>query len=336
MKTSIKIFSIITLFILTTGYSCSQVENKGDMGGWFKAGSKPGFYEIGLAENKYNDMPVYYLKSTENVDNGFGTIMTQISPADYLSKRVKLSGYIKTEKVEINAGMWFRVDGKTPGVMLGFDNMGTRPIEGTKDWQKYEIVLDVPDSSANIAYGVLLSGNGNVWLSGLSFEAVGSDVPVTNMLKEPFQITATEVSDELPVLLRNIPDGIEVKHSPVDVRAVKNKNDTTMLYWFHTTTVKALKEDIEITEFGSYTWSLDHWEFGNVGGAPFSPKDFAEWYECKNSKLKKGKEYSDKNNWSRWPVLQRSTSLWYYIGKNKKGELFKGTAIINYLPEMRK
>jgi hypothetical protein len=136
--------------------------------------------------------------------------------------------------------------------------------------------------------------------------------------------------------LRNIPDGIEVSHTPVNVNAVKTKDDTTMLYWYHNTSVKALKENIEITEFGSYLWMQDHWVFGNTGGAPFSPKDFAEWYNCKNSRMKKGKIYSDENNWYRFPYLQRATSLWYYIGKNKKGELFKGTAIVNYLPEMKK
>jgi hypothetical protein len=35
-------------------------------------------------------------------------------------------------------------------------------------------------------------------------------------------------------------------------------------------------------------------------------------------------------------VLQRGKVLWYYIGKNKKGELFKGAAIVEHLPEMKK
>lgn len=307
-----------------------------DFGGFFKAGSQPGLYEIGISTEKYNNMPVYYVQSTDDVIYGFGTIMKQLRADEYLSKRIKLSGNIKCDRVVKSAGMWFRVDGYSPGVMLGFDNMGNRPIDGTSDWQKYEIVLDVPDTSAALAYGVLLTGNGTVWLSGLSFEAVDNDVPVTNMLQEPVKGSTNEVAKELPTELKNIPDGIEVSHTPVNVNAVKTKDDTTMLYWFHETTVKALKEDIEITEFGSYSWVNDHWEFGNLGGTPFSPKDFAEWYQCKNAKLKKGKVYSDKNNWSRWPYLQRSTAIWYYIGKNKKGELFKGTAIVNYLPVMKK
>lgn len=330
-----KIILTMIMVILACSNACGQTENTGDMDGWFKAGTKPGFYEIGNAMKQHEGFDVYYLKSTQAVENGFGTIMKSVEAKEYFSKRVRLSGYIKCENVEQYAGMWFRIDGHTPGTMLGFDNMNKRPIEGTKDWQKYEIVLDVPDSSAYLAYGVLLAGSGSVWLAGLQFETAGSDVEVTNMLTQVYEAPQMPPGD-LPDEIKNIPDGLIVTHSPVDVMASKTKDDTTMFYWFHKTTVKPVSEDIEITEFGSYTWDGSKWVFFNSGGVPFSPKDFAEWYECKNAKLKKNSEYSDKNNWSRWPTLYKSTSLWYYIGKNKKGELFKGTALVNYLPEMRK
>jgi hypothetical protein len=80
--------------------------------------------------------------------------------------------------------MWMRIDGPTSGEMLGFDNMKNRPIEGTNDWQKYEIVLDVPDNSTGVFYGVLIHGNGQAWLGDFSFEIVGDDVKTTNMLKQ--------------------------------------------------------------------------------------------------------------------------------------------------------
>jgi hypothetical protein len=121
-----------------------------NMDGWFKAGSKPGFYNIGTGEERYEGNKVYYIQSTEDMQYGFGTIMRHIEPGEYAGKRIMLSGYIKAQSVSKSAGMWMRIDGRTPGVMLGFDNMNDRPIQGTTDWQKYEIVLDVPDSSAAI------------------------------------------------------------------------------------------------------------------------------------------------------------------------------------------
>lgn len=335
MKTTFHVFILTILFIAANGYSCSQVKKSSDdMDGWFLAGSKPKYYEIGPAMKQYNSKEVYYLKSIENVESGFGTIMKQIQPGEYLGKRIRLTGNIKTENIITYTGMWMRVDGKTPGVMLSFDNMSTRPITGTTEWQKYEIVLDVPDSSSNIAYGVLLEGNGSVWLSNLAIEVVGSDVTSTNTLQQPVNMTGN--FSILPDELANIPDAIEIKHTPVDPRAVKPKEDTINYYWFYKTTVKASFEDLEITEFGTYLWNGNKWVFGNVTGKPFEPKDFAEWYKCKNWKLKKGKEYSNPNNWNFSPVLQDGKILWYYIGRNKKGELFKGYSIVSYTGEMKK
>lgn len=172
---SIKTFSIAIVFIFLANIANSQ-----NLDGWFKAGSKPDAYEIGLSDEKYNEKPVYYIKSIETVSGKFGTIMTNILPDKYSGKRVRLSGYIKTKDSDNYAGMWMRVDGNDPNKSLAFDNMYNRPIKGTNDWQKYEIVLDVDTSSVNIAYGVLINGSGQVWLSELSFEVVGTDVPVTN------------------------------------------------------------------------------------------------------------------------------------------------------------
>ncbi len=62
--------------------------------------------------------------------------------------------------------------------------MGNRPIKGTGDWKRYEIVLDVPGNSINIAFGILLTGKGKVWMDDLQFEVVGKDVPTTDMLKQ--------------------------------------------------------------------------------------------------------------------------------------------------------
>ncbi len=151
---------------------------------WFKTGSRPDLFEIGKDENvKYNGQAAHYIKSVADVKEGFGTIMKQIPPGEYLGKRVKLTGNIKTEDIDNQAAMWMRVDGPDSVKALQFDNMTNRPIKGTTDWTKYEIVLDVPENSTGIAYGVLSGGNGEAWFDDLKFEVVGNDVPTTNMLK---------------------------------------------------------------------------------------------------------------------------------------------------------
>ena len=109
--------------------------------------------------------------------------MQTIKAENYLGKRLRLSGYIKSEDVEGWSGMWMRIDGENY-MQMGFDNMRNRPIKGTSDWKKYEIVLDIPPDSKSINYGVLLNGDGKVWFDDFKLEEVDDNVPVTNIVSE--------------------------------------------------------------------------------------------------------------------------------------------------------
>ena len=57
--------------------------------------------------------------------------------------------------------------------------MQDRPINGTKDWTKFEIVLDVPEESGTLNFGVLLNGTGKVWFDDISFEIVDKQIKTT-------------------------------------------------------------------------------------------------------------------------------------------------------------
>jgi type 1 fimbria pilin len=103
--------------------------------------------------------------------------MQNFGAAQYVGKRVRFSAAVKSEGVNDWAGLWMRVD--QGSAMLAFDNMQDRPIKGTTDWQNYAVVLDVPKDATGIAFGILLSKSGTVWLSNVKFESVGTDVPTT-------------------------------------------------------------------------------------------------------------------------------------------------------------
>jgi hypothetical protein len=154
--------------------------------GWFLAGSAPKSYDIGIVKDANRNGNVAYLKSIKSVKNKFGTIMQSFSSENYNGKRIKLTGFIKSEDIEDWAGMWLRVDGHNKH-SVAFDNMQDRPIKATTPWTKYEIVLDVPENSKSISYGVLLSEEGSVWLDDLSFTIVENGVKTTGTvkLKEP-------------------------------------------------------------------------------------------------------------------------------------------------------
>ena len=103
--------------------------------------------------------------------------MQSVRAEQYKGKRVRLSGLVKSQEVVSWAGLWMRVDqGKD---MVAIDNMQDRAIKGTTGWQRYEVVLDVPQDSTGISFGILLDGAGEIWLSNTKFYVVETDVPVT-------------------------------------------------------------------------------------------------------------------------------------------------------------
>jgi len=157
----------------------AQMSSGGAPRGWFLAGTKPDNYTTGLDPNvPYQGHAAAYLKAKPSATDGFGTLMQNFSASQYAGQRVRLRASVKSEAVNDWAGLWMRVDQGASTV--AFDNMQSRPIKGTRGWQDYNVVLDVPQNSTMISFGILLSKGGDVWISNVRFQAVGADVPTTN------------------------------------------------------------------------------------------------------------------------------------------------------------
>jgi hypothetical protein len=168
-------FLIVGVVVTLTGFAADSVPK-----GWFKAGSHPQNYEMSVdTAVKHNGKSSAYIKFIGDKAEGFGTLMQAFKADDYRSKRVRMSAWMKTENTD-SAQLWMRVDGEKR--MLGFDNMDNRGVKGTTEWKRYEITLDVPENTVNIAFGALVNGKGQAWMDDFQFEVVGKDVPTTNML----------------------------------------------------------------------------------------------------------------------------------------------------------
>ena len=169
-----------SLVVLATLMLLPAVAGAASPEGWNLAGSEPSSYAMDR-----DSVEAYQGKSSGRLmsireSKGFGTMMQCIDPADYAGKRIRFSGYVKARDVRSWAGLWMRVDGPdTSSGSLAFDNMQSRPIKGTRDWTRYDVVLDVAKEATGICFGILLDGEGKVWLSGVSFEAVSTTVPTT-------------------------------------------------------------------------------------------------------------------------------------------------------------
>jgi hypothetical protein len=100
----------------------------------------------------------------------------------YRGKRVRFSGYLKTNRVIERAGLWMRIDTETKQA-YAFDDMEDRPATGTTDWFLCQVVLDVPEDAAAIYLGAHLIGRGQVWVDACSFVIVDNNVPATDQYR---------------------------------------------------------------------------------------------------------------------------------------------------------
>ncbi|MDQ0226537.1 helix-turn-helix transcriptional regulator [Metabacillus niabensis] len=176
-----------------------MLKNEQFIKGWQLSGSHPFNYKMGIDREIFHKGKASgFLKSvTVESHNEFATMMQQFKAEKFVGKRLKLSGFLKSQDVNGYCGFWMRVDDSL-GDVLQFDNMGDRPIVGNNEWNHYSIVLDVPENSAVIAFGVLLSGSGKVWIDELKFEEVDERIPTTNLdfsgylLDEPTNLSFEE------------------------------------------------------------------------------------------------------------------------------------------------
>ena len=127
---------------------------------------------------------------------GFGTLSRYFRGSDYLGKRIRLRGWIKSDKVTGWAGLWMRIDAGQGEHQrsAAFDNMQHRSIQETTGWKPYDIVLDVPRDATGIGMGILLTGPGKVWLSGVKLEIVPRTVPTTDLMLEANGVHAGPVN----------------------------------------------------------------------------------------------------------------------------------------------
>jgi len=121
-----------------------------------------------------------------NVGPAFGVATGTFPVSRAAGKKVRYSGYIKTEAVTRGfAGLWWRVDG--PSGVLAFDNMQSRGVTGTTDWARYTIELTVDASVKSINFGALLPGDGTAWFDGLTIELDGEPFTDASVMDLDFE-----------------------------------------------------------------------------------------------------------------------------------------------------
>ena len=177
-----------------------SVEPKGS--GWLVAGSRPQDYDVELEpEGGREGTLAASLKAIASSHEGFVTLMRWVEAPPYRGRRLRLTAWVKAESVDGWAGLWMRVDDRDRKRSIAFDNMEERPIRGTSDWRRYQVVVDVAPEADRINYGILLGGSGRVWVDDFRLEEVGDEVPITDTLaarSEPRNLDFDHPPEEVP------------------------------------------------------------------------------------------------------------------------------------------
>jgi hypothetical protein len=161
--------------------------------GWRKAGTMPDSYEMVAAHNEGRDgKTCATIRSLSPKISGFGSLMQYIVPGKFAGQKVRLSAWIRSKDVEGAAGLWLRVDKEINRSTALMENMEKNPIKGTTEWRKYQIVADVPEFAAGIAYGVLLSGTGQMWIDDVEIEIVEQKPLSGKISAEPSNLSFEE------------------------------------------------------------------------------------------------------------------------------------------------
>ena len=113
-----------------------------------------------------------YLKAQVPDPLGFADLRQEILAEDYLGKRVRLSGDIKTAGVEQHAELYLRVVDRERTRANADRQQAT--FQGTQNWTRYETQIDVPADSVFILFGISLTGKGQVWVTNVQLESVES------------------------------------------------------------------------------------------------------------------------------------------------------------------
>jgi len=158
----------------------SVAEEPGPIKGWntIRMAGRYRQYEYGISyEVIYKDQKCAFIRSASGGPDwpmAFGQLSQVFKAKQYRDKRMRFSAVIKSDGAYMTSALMMTVEG--PGHQwISYDNMYGRNITGTKDWERYKVVLDVPEETDFITFGIRVSGEGEVWISAITFDETEED-----------------------------------------------------------------------------------------------------------------------------------------------------------------
>ena len=146
----------------------------------------------------------------------------------------------------------------------------------------------------------------------------------------------------LPESISNLPVGIVVEpvksiaEAQLEVADIKNlSSDPNPVYrWDHPITIKSMGGDVQIVEYGVFTFFDGNWHDATEEQKPYSAKVLSEMFQCEGALLKHNETYqSDRfSNWSNVPRKKRAIIRWYFIGEIDAKRVRGETTLVDMPP----
>lgn len=115
------------------------------------------------------------LKTTEGDPQGIAA-RQRIRAEAWRGKRIRLSGWIKTDHADRGGALWLRVDMSNGDYVL--DGMFEKK---SGEWTRMEVVANVPEEALGLTFGLRMTGKGEVWADDLTIDVVPPTTPVTTI-----------------------------------------------------------------------------------------------------------------------------------------------------------
>jgi Domain of unknown function (DUF151) len=142
--------------------------------GWTFGEGPSQSFDWGIDTNMvYQGHPSFFLKTKEGATKGKAGLQQSFIADEYRGKRLRLSSLLKTENVEGGTGLWLQMEGINETLRQA--NAEVHALQGTHDWIRRELSVEVPQESISVGLGLLLFGRGQVWLSDVRVEVVDED-----------------------------------------------------------------------------------------------------------------------------------------------------------------
>ena len=102
----------------------------------------------------------------------YGSMARNMAASEVAGKRVRLSGYMRTEAVTGYAGFWYASLNKGGGFSVA--DMSAQEVRGTTPWTRYTIEVDIPLNARDIIIGADVVGSGTAWFDAFELEIDGN------------------------------------------------------------------------------------------------------------------------------------------------------------------